>query len=94
MLKLQRPREWSSFERWHRGMEILFPQMSGDLTEPGVLLEWRAPNGSAVIAYQIIAEVTVDKFDAEINSPVDGTLEWLVEEGDEVAQGAPIAVVR
>ncbi|MDD0856954.1 lipoyl domain-containing protein [Arthrobacter alpinus] len=62
-------------------MEILFPQMSGDLTEPGVLLEWRAPNGSAVIAYQIIAEVTVDKFDAEINSPVDGTLEWLVEEG-------------
>ncbi|WP_062294010.1 biotin/lipoyl-containing protein [Arthrobacter alpinus] len=75
-------------------MEILFPQMSGDPTEPGVLLEWRAPNGSAVIAYQIIAEVTVDKFDAEINSPVDGTLEWLVEEGDEVAQGAPIAVVR
>lgn len=75
-------------------MEILFPMMSEDPAEPGVLMEWRAPNGSAVEAYQVIAEVTVNKFDAEINAPVAGTLEWLVAEGDEVAQGAPIAVVR
>ncbi len=75
-------------------MEILFPQMSGDAAERGVLLEWRAPNGSSVEAYQVIAEVTVDKFDAEINTPVAGILAWVVEEGDEVLQGAPIAVVR
>ncbi|WP_269937998.1 lipoyl domain-containing protein [Arthrobacter sp. HY1533] len=74
-------------------MEILFPIMSGDPAEPGVLLEWRAPDGSEVAAYQVIAEVTVDKFDAEINSPVSGTLRWLVAEGDEVGQGSVIASV-
>lgn len=75
-------------------MEILFPIMSGDLAEPGVLLEWRAPDGGEVAAYQVIAEVTVDKFDAEINTPAAGTLRWLVAEGDEVAQGSAIAVVE
>ena len=74
-------------------MEILFPIMSGDPAEPGVLLEWRAQDGSEVAAYQVIAEVTVDKFDAEINTPVSGTLRWLVAEGDEVDQGSVIAIV-
>lgn len=74
-------------------MDILFPLMSGDPSEPGVLVAWRAPNGAAVAAYQIIAEVTVEKFDAEINTPIAGTLRWVVAEGDEVAQGGLIAVV-
>ncbi|MDJ0312616.1 lipoyl domain-containing protein [Arthrobacter sp. H35-D1] len=73
--------------------EILFPRMSGDPDEAGVLMEWRATNGSEVVAYQVIAEVTVDKFDAEINTPVSGTLRWVVAEGDEVRQGTPIATV-
>ncbi|WP_425865175.1 biotin/lipoyl-containing protein [Arthrobacter sp. TWP1-1] len=75
-------------------MDILFPMMSGDPAEPGVLMEWRAADGCAVTAYQVIAEVTVNKFDAEINTPVSGTLAWLVAEGDEVAQGAVIATVK
>ena len=77
----------------HAMTEILFPLMSGDPDEPGVLLEWRAPHGCQVAAYQVIAEVTVDKFDAEINTPVAGILSWVVAEGDEVRQGAPIATV-
>ena len=75
-------------------MEILFPMMSGDPAEPGVLLEWCAADGSAVTAYQVIAEVTVNKFDAEINAPVSGTLTWVVAEGDEAAQGALIATIE
>ncbi len=75
-------------------MDILFPHMSGDPSEPGILVEWRAPNGGTVAAYQIIAEVTVEKFDAEINTPIAGTLRWAVAEGDEVAQGGLIAVVN
>ena len=77
-----------------RMTEILFPLMTGDVSEPGVLLEWRAPDGSEVAAYQVIAEVTIDKFDAEVNTPVAGILGWAVQEGDEVAQGAVIAVVN
>ena len=73
--------------------EIVFPQMSGDPDECGVLMEWRAANGAQVSAYDVIAEVTVDKFDAEINTPVSGTLRWVVAEGDEVRQGTPIATV-
>ncbi len=73
--------------------EIFFPHMSGDPDEPGVLLQWRVANGSDVSAYQVIAEVTVDKFDAELNSPVSGTLRWGVAEGEEVRQGAPIGTV-
>lgn len=75
-------------------MEIFFPMMSGDPAEHGVLLQWRLADGSEVVAYQVIAEVTVDKFDAEINSPMAGTLKWLVAEGDEVPQGAVIATVE
>ncbi len=74
-------------------MDIVFPKMSGDPAELGVLMEWRAANGSEVSAYQVIAEVTVNKFDAEINAPVSGTLNWVAVEGEEVSQGAVIATV-
>ena len=74
-------------------MDIVFPQMSGDPAELGVLMEWRAANGSEVAAYQVIAEVTVNKFDAEINTPVSGTLTWVAVEGEEVRQGDVIATV-
>lgn len=73
--------------------EILFPQMSGDINELGVLVEWRVPNGQKVARYEVVAEVTVNKFDAEINSPTAGTLSWLVAAGEEVRQGDPIATV-
>ncbi|MET4004897.1 biotin attachment protein [Arthrobacter psychrochitiniphilus] len=73
--------------------EIFFPQMSGDANELGVLVEWRVPNGQKVAPYQVVAEVTVNKFDAEINSPAAGTLSWLVAAGEEVRQGDPIATV-
>lgn len=74
-------------------MDIMFPQMSDDPAEPGVLMEWRAANGSEVAAYQVIAEVTVNKFDAEINAPVSGTLSWVAAEGEEVSQGSVIGTV-
>lgn len=75
-------------------MEVLFPMMTGDPQDCGVLTEWRVPNGASVTAYQVIAEVTIEKFDAEINAPAAGTLVWRVQEGDEVAQGAAIAVIE
>ncbi|MHA7306928.1 biotin/lipoyl-containing protein [Arthrobacter sp. TMN-49] len=74
-------------------VEVLFPMMTGDPQDRGVLIGWRAPNGSTVTAYQVIAEVTIEKFDAEINAPSAGTLSWQVLEGEEVAQGATIATI-
>lgn len=75
-------------------MEVLFPMMTGDPQDCGVLIQWRAPHGGTVVAYQVIAEVTIEKFDAEINAPSAGTLSWRVQEGDEVVQGAVIATIE
>ncbi len=75
-------------------MEVLFPMMTGDPQDCGVLIQWLAPNGTSVAAYQVIAEVTIEKFDAEINAPAAGTLTWQVQEGEEVAQGAAIATIE
>lgn len=75
-------------------VEVPFPHMTGNPEDFGVLIEWRAPNGSSVSAYQVIAEVTIEKFDAEINAPQAGTLRWQVQAGEEVVQGATIATIE
>lgn len=74
-------------------VEVLFPMMTGDPQDQGVLTLWLVPDGDAVRPYQVLAEVSIDKFDAEINAPAAGVLTWHVQEGDEVAQGAVIATI-
>lgn len=74
--------------------EILFPVMTGDASEPGVLTTWHVVDGDAVSEKQLIAEVSIDKVDAEIYAPCAGTLRLRVAEGDEVAQGAVIAAIE
>ncbi len=74
--------------------EILFPMMTGDASEPGVLATWYVADGESVAAKHLLAEVAIDKVDAEIYAPAAGTVRLRVEEGDEVAQGAVIAVIE
>ncbi|MCQ9164467.1 MULTISPECIES: biotin/lipoyl-containing protein [unclassified Arthrobacter] len=74
--------------------EILFPMMTGDASEPGVLATWYVADGDAVAEKHLLAEVAIDKVDAEIYAPEAGTVRLRVEEGDEVAQGAVIAVIE
>ncbi|WP_104089324.1 biotin/lipoyl-containing protein [Arthrobacter sp. GMC3] len=75
-------------------VEVLFPMMTGDPEDHGVLTLWLVPDGDTVHPYQVLAEVAIDKFDAEINAPSAGTLKWRVQEGDEVSQGAVIATIE
>ncbi|MCU6480920.1 pyruvate/2-oxoglutarate dehydrogenase complex dihydrolipoamide acyltransferase (E2) component [Arthrobacter silviterrae] len=74
--------------------EVLFPMMTGDASEPGVLATWYVADGDAVAEKHLLAEVAIDKVDAEIYAPVAGTVRLRVQEGDEVAQGAVIAVIE
>ncbi|MFQ4147609.1 lipoyl domain-containing protein [Arthrobacter sp. LAPM80] len=74
--------------------EILFPMMTGDASEPGVLSTWYVADGDPVQEKHLLAEVSIDKVDAEIYSPAAGTVRLRVAEGDEVAQGAVIAVIE
>lgn len=74
--------------------EVRFPQMSKeDPGAVGILATWFARDGETVIEGQLLAEVQMDKIDAEVPAPVAGTVSCLVEEGAEVAQGALIATI-
>lgn len=66
-----------------------------DEAEEGVLVTWFVVPGAVVRADQLIAEVQVEKVSAEVYAPADGRVsEVLVQPGDVVRQGAPIAVLE
>jgi pyruvate dehydrogenase E2 component (dihydrolipoamide acetyltransferase) len=74
--------------------EILMPTLS-DEAEEGVLVTWFVVPGTPVRADQLIAEVQVEKVSEEVYAPADGRLtEILVQAGEIVRQGAPIAVLE
>ncbi len=68
--------------------------MTGDASEPGVVSTWYVADGDPVKDRHLLAEVSIDKVDAEIYAPLAGTVRLRVQEGDEVAQGAVIAVIE
>lgn len=74
--------------------EVLFPMMSGDASEPGVLATWHVADGELVAEKQLLAEIAVNKIDAEIYAPAAGTVRLRVEEGDEVQQGTVIVSIE
>ena len=74
-------------------VEVLMPQMGVSVSE-GTILEWRKAVGDEVAADETIADVTTDKVDVEIPCPASGVLtKILVEPGETVAVGTPIAEV-
>jgi len=74
--------------------QILMPTLS-DEAEEGVLVTWFVVPGAPVRADQLIAEVQVEKVSAEVHAPADGRVtELLVQQGEIVRQGAPIAVLE
>lgn len=75
--------------------DVEFPVMSQDRDDAtGVVATWYAADGETVAEGQLIAEVQMDKVDAEILAPAPGVITLLAAEGDEVAQGVPIARIE
>lgn len=67
----------------------------GDIAGDALVLEWLVEVGSHVNEGGSLLTVETDKVEADVPSPTEGTLvERLVQEGDEVAVGAPIAVLE
>ena len=54
-------------------VDVAFPEM-GDSVAEGTVLEWRKQVGDAVAVDDILVEISTDKVDAELPSPVAGTL--------------------
>ncbi len=75
------------------GTEVLMPQMGESITE-GTLTKWLKRIGDTVQRDEPIFEISTDKVDAEIPSPIAGTLtEIKVSEGATVSINTVVAVI-
>lgn len=75
------------------GTEVLMPQMGESITE-GTITKWLKKVGDTVQRDEPIFEISTDKVDAEIPSPVAGTLtEIKVAEGNTVGINTVVAVI-
>ncbi len=69
------------------------PQLGETVTE-GTITKWHKQVGDAVAEDEVLFEVSTDKVDSEVPSPVSGTVtEILVPEGETVSVGTRLAVV-
>ncbi|NYF91840.1 2-oxo acid dehydrogenase subunit E2 [Tunturiibacter empetritectus] len=75
------------------GTEVLMPQMGESITE-GTITKWLKKVGDTVQRDEPIFEISTDKVDAEIPSPVAGTLsEIKAQEGATVTINTVVAVI-
>jgi pyruvate dehydrogenase E2 component (dihydrolipoamide acetyltransferase) len=70
--------------------EVLMPKLS-DSMEEGTILSWLVDAGTEVAVGQELLEVETDKANMTVQAEGSGALEILVEEGETVAIGTPIA---
>ena len=73
--------------------DVLFPPLSGAKGATGVIVTWFVESGDEVTPKTLIAEVAVDKVDAEVYPPSSGVITVLAQENTEISQGAVIAQV-
>jgi pyruvate/2-oxoglutarate dehydrogenase complex dihydrolipoamide acyltransferase (E2) component len=74
--------------------EVLFPRLSEQNPDgEGVVATWFVDDGARVAMGQLVAEVAVDKIDAEVFAPADGVVRILVTEGQVGRPGQAIARV-
>ena len=80
-------------KRGHPMADVTLPQLGETVTE-GTITQWFKQVGDTVAADEALFEVSTDKVDTEVPSPVAGTLtEIRVQEGETVEVGTVIAVV-
>src|SRR5829696_6236682 len=70
-------------------VDVTFPEM-GDSVAEGTVLEWRVKVGDSVAVDDPLVEISTDKVDAEVPSPVAGTIAEILVEAD---QTVPIGSV-
>ncbi len=73
--------------------DVLFPMMSGAEGATGVIVTWFVESGDEVTPTTLIAEVAVDKVDADVYPETSGVITLLTKENTEIPQGGVIAQV-
>ena len=75
-------------------LEIELPQL-GETVEEGTITRWFKQVGDTITVDELFYEVSTEKVDAEVPSPVTGTIiELKVAEGETVPVGTVLAVVE
>ena len=75
------------------GTEIKMPQL-GETVVEGTITKWLKQEGDKIEADDLLVEISTDKVDSEVPSSASGTLQKiLVQEGDTVKVGTPLAIV-
>src|SRR3990170_503369 len=73
--------------------EIKMPQL-GETVVEGTITKWLKQEGEQVEADELLVEISTDKVDSEVPSSASGVLQKiLVQEGETVSVGTPIAVI-
>jgi 2-oxoglutarate dehydrogenase E2 component (dihydrolipoamide succinyltransferase) len=69
------------------------PQLGETVTE-GTILRWAKQVGDSITEDEVLVEISTDKVDTEVPSPVSGTiLDILIPEGETVAVGVELVVI-
>ena len=72
---------------------VTMPQLGETVTE-GTILSWAKQVGDRIAADEVLVEISTDKVDTEMPSPVTGLISTiLVEAGETVTVGTPIVVI-
>ena len=70
-------------------VDVVLPQM-GESVQEGTVLEWHKQVGDTVAEGETLVEISTDKVDAEIPSPVTGVVAEILAEPDETVQSGTI----
>jgi len=75
-------------------VEVVMPKMGESLQE-GTIINWMKKEGETVDRDEMILEISTDKVDTEVPSPVSGVVaKILVQEEETVEVGTPIALIE
>ena len=89
----ERPAEAAKAAGAADGQEVTMPAL-GESVDSGTVVRWLKEVGDEVEADEPLLEVSTDKVDTEVPSPIAGTLQKiLVQEDEEAEVGAAIAVI-
>ena len=89
----ERPAEAAKAAGAADGQEVTMPAL-GESVDSGTVVRWLKEVGDEVEADEPLLEVSTDKVDTEVPSPIAGTLQKiLVQEDEEAEAGAAIAVI-
>jgi pyruvate/2-oxoglutarate dehydrogenase complex dihydrolipoamide acyltransferase (E2) component len=73
-------------------MEVVMPQIGMTMTE-GTIEQWLVSDGDTVKKGDPMMEISTEKLNNTIECPADGVIKILVEEGESVECGEPVAQI-